>query len=53
MRKIGEKPTKHVSLRLPEEVIEAFKQMADSKNPWRAIMRDALRQYLRKAGKLG
>lgn len=52
MRKISEMPTQHVTLRIPENWVQAFKGMADAKNPWRAIMRDVLRQYLRKMGKL-
>lgn len=52
MRKLGKEPTVHVTLRLEPVVIEAFKGMSDGKNPWRAIMRDALRQYLRRLGKL-
>lgn len=52
MRKIAEKRTQHVTLRIPENWVEEFKAIADAKNPWRAIMRDALKQYLRKLGKL-
>lgn len=52
MRKLGIDPTVHVTLRLEPETVEAFKRMADKENPWRAIMRDALKQYLRKLGKL-
>src|SRR6266849_8366123 len=48
MRKLGQTPTKHITLRLEPETVEGFKRMADKENPWRAIMRDALKQYLRR-----
>jgi hypothetical protein len=51
MRKLGNSPTVLVTLRLEPETVEAFKRMADKENPWRAIMRDALKQYSRKMAK--
>lgn len=52
MRRIANEPTQHVTLRIPGDWVELYKKMADAENPWRAIMRDALKQYLRKAGRL-
>jgi predicted GNAT superfamily acetyltransferase len=52
MRKIAEELTEHVTLRIPRNWVEAFKGMADKENPWRAIMRDALKQYLKRLGLL-
>ena len=51
MRKLGN-GTVVISLRLEQKTIDGFKGMADAHNPFRAIMRDALNQYLRRLGKL-
>lgn len=50
-KKFGEQ-TSTVAIRLPNSWISAFAYMADVKNPVTDLMRDALKQYLKKAGKL-
>jgi hypothetical protein len=52
MQKLSPRGTILISLRIPVEYLEAFQSIADKKNPYRAIMRDALKQYLRRLGKI-
>ena len=52
MRKIGNTKSVPVILRIPIEWWVAFGKMADEGNPVRELMRDALKQYLRRLGKV-
>lgn len=52
MRKIGKTVSVPVILRIPAEWWAALQELADAKNPPRELMRDALKQYLRRMGKL-
>lgn len=43
LTKIGKEPTKHVTIRVPGEVIRSYKRWAEvSGKSWRQLMRDAV-----------
>jgi hypothetical protein len=52
MRRLGNKPSVIVKVRVPGEWWEALVSISDPKNPPRELIRDALKQFLRKSGKL-